>query len=604
MRLPMAHPPARGHALPSGRAVPTRRNPAGWVRAAATAGAGLLMVPGLVVTTAAPAAAQPACTVEYTVQEWTTQPGQGGFQALLTVTNGGTSLTGWQLSFTFPAGQQVLHGWNATWAQDGADVSATDLPWNRTFPAGGSLELGLVGSWTGSNPPPEDFALNGIPCNEDNPGEPGPGESGPGDRLDNPYQDAQVYVNPDWAQQVLDQAADTPGPLGDQMAQVAAYPTAVWLDEIADITAGRGLAGHLDEALAQDADLIQLVIYNLPNRSCDERGPNGELLLSANGEQRYRSEFIDPIAEIISRPEYADLRIVVVVEPQALVTLVVSATTPTLSCLEVQAADAYVDGIRYAVSELGAIPNAYLYLDLSHAGLLGYDSNLDPTALLAAEVVAGPGGPGFDHVAGFATNVGNYVATEEVFLPDPEATLLGQPLYTSQFFDWSKHFDVGDHLPAVHAALVGAGFPPDIGALVDTGHNGWGGPDRPTEVSISTDLNTYVDESRLDRRPRRGAWCNQVGAGLGERPVASPAPGIDAYAWIRPPGESDGVADPAAAPDPDRPYLQPRDWCDPEYLEPVGGLVVTNARSGAPRFGHWFPEQFAELVAHAHPPVS
>src|SRR5690606_29507750 len=211
--------------------------------------------------------------------------------------------------------------------------------------------------------------------------------------------------------------------------------------------------------------------------------------------------------------EYADLRIVVVVEPQALVTLVISATNPTLACLEVQAADAYVDGIRYAVSELGAIPNAYLYLDLSHVGLLGYDSNLGPTALLAAEVVAGPGGPGFDHVAGFATNVGNYVATEEGFLPDPEATLLGQLLYTSQFFDWSKHVDVGAHLPAVHAALVGAGFPPDMGALVDTGHNGWGGPDRPTEVSTSTDLNTYVDESRLDRRPHRGAWCNQVGAG-------------------------------------------------------------------------------------------
>src|SRR5690606_4354492 len=206
------------------------------------------------------------------------------------------------------------------------------------------------------DPPAGNLAARGGRRRRGPAGEPGP------ERLDNPYQDAQVYVNPDWAQQVLDQAAATPGPLGDQMAQVAAYPTAVWLDEIADITAGRGLAGHLDAALAQDADLVQLVIYNLPNRSCDERGPSGELVVAAGGEQRYRSDFIDPIAEIVSRPEYADLRIVVVVEPQALITRIISPTQPTLACLEANAADAYVDGIRYAVSELGAISNAYLYL--------------------------------------------------------------------------------------------------------------------------------------------------------------------------------------------------------------------------------------------------
>jgi cellulose 1,4-beta-cellobiosidase len=107
------------------------------------------------------------------------------------------------------------------------------------------------------------------------------------------------------------------------MAQVADYPTAVWLDDIAAITTGRGLAGHLDEALRQGADLVQLVIYNLPNRDCHGEGANGEVPVAAGGQQRYQTDYIDPIVEILSRPEYADLRLVAVVEPGALVTQVI-----------------------------------------------------------------------------------------------------------------------------------------------------------------------------------------------------------------------------------------------------------------------------------------
>ena len=70
--------------------------------------------------------------------------------------------------------------------------------------------------------------------------------------------------------------------------------------------------------------------------------------------------------------------------------------------------------------------------------------------------------------------------------------------------------------------------------------NGWGGSARPKAASTSTNVDTFVDESRIDRRIHAGNWCNQSGAGLGERPRASPADGIDAYVWIKPPGESDG----------------------------------------------------------------
>ena len=38
----------------------------------------------------------------------------------------------------------------------------------------------------------------------------------------------------------------------------------------------------------------------------------------------------------------------------------------------------------------------------------------------------------------------------------------------------------------------------------------------------------------------RATGAIRAGAGIGERPRAAPAAGIDAYVWIKPPGESDG----------------------------------------------------------------
>ena len=134
--------------------------------------------------------------------------------------------------------------------------------------------------------------------------------------------------------------------------------------------------------------------------------------------------------------------------------------------------------------------------------------------------------------------------------------------------------------------------------LIDTSRNGWGGPDRPTGPSNAADLDTRINESRIDRRIHKGNWCNQAGAGLGERPQANPAPGIDAYVWVKPPGESDGSSE-------DIPNDEGKSFdrmCDPTY----GG----NARNGnnpsgalpnAPISGHWFQAQFEELLPERLP---
>jgi cellulose 1,4-beta-cellobiosidase len=431
---------------------------------------------------------------------------------------------------------------------------------------------------------------------------------GPDVPVSNPYLGAAHYVDPEWSQQASDQAAGTPGELGTRMAAVARQPTAVWLDSIAAITRGRGLAGHLDAALAQQrqagagAMAIQLVLYNIPGRDCMQRAAPGELTVDPSDQARYRIEFVDRIAAILAHPEYANLRVVVVVEPHALASLVLATgSRPFPPCPDM--ADPYRTAIRYALNRLAPLSNTYKYLDFSFSGFMGYPDNFGPTADLVREVVMGSGGPGAASVAGFVTNVGQYAPLNEPSIPDPEATVNGSPIFMSRFFDWNREIHELPFAQRVRAALIQRGFPANVGMVIDTGRNGWGGPNRPAGPGTSADLNTWVDQSRIDRRPTRIAWCNQTGSGLGERPRAAPAAGVHAYAWITPPGVSDGVADRAAPADPLRPYLRHRERCHPLFQEPQGALILGNALAGGPHWGRWFPAFFAQLVTNAYPPA-
>lgn len=124
-------------------------------------------------------------------------------------------------------------------------------------------------------------------------------------------------MNPDWSAK----AAAEPG--GDAIAD---QPTFVWMDRIAAIegsSEARGLRAHLDTALAQDADLVQVVIYDLPGRDCAALASNGELGPTEIG--RYQSDYIDPIASILRDSKYANLRIVTLIEPDSLPNLVTNA---------------------------------------------------------------------------------------------------------------------------------------------------------------------------------------------------------------------------------------------------------------------------------------
>ncbi|WP_460808111.1 arabinofuranosidase catalytic domain-containing protein [Micromonospora zhanjiangensis] len=122
-------------------------------------------------------AAAAGCQVSYTVSsQW-----QGGFGANVAITNLGDPITSWRLTWTFGAGQTIQQLWNGSYTQTGTQVTVTNASYNGNLGTGASTSFGFNGSWTGSNPAPTSFALNGVTCNGGTtpPSTPPPTTSGP-----------------------------------------------------------------------------------------------------------------------------------------------------------------------------------------------------------------------------------------------------------------------------------------------------------------------------------------------------------------------------------------------------------------------------------------
>jgi len=104
-----------------------------------------------------------SCKVSYTVSnQW-----QGGFGATIAITNtSSTAWNGWTLKFTFPGNQQVTQLWNGNVTQSGSNVTVTNASYNGQVPAGAAVSSspGFNGSFTGSNPNPTSFIVNGATC--------------------------------------------------------------------------------------------------------------------------------------------------------------------------------------------------------------------------------------------------------------------------------------------------------------------------------------------------------------------------------------------------------------------------------------------------------
>ncbi|WP_329544591.1 MULTISPECIES: glycoside hydrolase family 6 protein [unclassified Streptomyces] len=552
---------------------------------AATAGAAAAAIPADTGIAAIP------CTVDYKVQnQWGT-----GFTAAVTVTNNSAAKTSWAVKWSYAGNQQVTSGWNAKISQSGTAVTAANESYNASLPSGGSVSFGFNASYSGTNALPTTFTLDGVTCNVDDGGGGGdPTDPPTGTKVDNPYAGAKVYVNPEWAAK----AAAEPGG-----SRISNQPTGVWLDRIAAINGvngGMGLRDHLDEALEQKGTgelAVQLVIYNLPGRDCAALASNGEL--GATEIDRYKTAYIDPIAAILADPKYAALRIVTTVEIDSLPNLVTNVTprpTVTANCDTMKANGNYIKGVGYALNKLGDVPNVYNYVDAGHHGWLGWDDNFGASADMFKLAATAEGATVAD-VHGFIVNTANYSALKEDYFTIND-TVNGTSVRLSKWVDWNRYVDELSYAQAMRNQLVSIGFDSGIGMLIDTSRNGWGGTARPTGPGATTTVDTYVDGGRYDRRIHLGNWCNQSGAGLGERPKAAPAAGIDAYVWIKPPGESDGSS--TAIPNDEGKGFDR--MCDPTYTgNPRNNNNMSGALANAPLSGHWFSAQFQELMRNAYP---
>jgi cellulose 1,4-beta-cellobiosidase len=582
------------------------------------------------------------CQVTYTVNnQW-----PGGFGGSITVQNTSSSAwSSWNLAFTFPAsGQAVTQGWNGTFTQSGQNVTVASMSWNGNVAANGSVNPGFNGAWTTSNPVPTSFTVNGNACNGSTTPTPTPTTTPtktptttptstptttptstptttptstptatpttgptppPGTHVANPYVGAQGYVNPDWAAEVKAGAASVGGTLGATEAKVAQYSTAVWLDSIAAVNGGTGytrsLAGHLDAAVAQATGsqpvVIELVIYDLPDRDCAALASNGELTVANNGLATYESQYIDPIAATINQAKYSKLRVVAIIEPDSLPNLVTNLSIA--KCAEANSSGAYVQGVQYALNKLHAISNVYNYVDIGHHAWLGWTSNFQPAVTLIANTIKGTTA-GVNSVDGFISDTANASATTEPYMTANES-IGGQPVRSATYFQWNTYIDEATFDVDWRSAMIAAGLPSTIGMLIDTSRNGWGGPNRPTGPSTSTDLNTFVNASRIDRRIDAGNWCNQP-SGIGARPQANPIVGIAAYVWIKPPGESDGSSS-LIPTGPSNPTGKGFDrMCDPTFGgDALNNNMATGAMPNAPVSGAWFQSGFNVLVQNAYP---
>jgi cellulose 1,4-beta-cellobiosidase len=354
----------------------------------------------------------------------------------------------------------------------------------------------------------------------------------------NPFAGAQFYVNPDYASEVDASIAADPAAAA-QLEKMKRYPTAIWLDSIAKVTR---VDQYLDDAAKQQAAsgkpvVTVFVIYDLPGRDCHANASNGELTLSATDVARYKNDYVGAIAAAFAA--HPNQRIVGIVEPDSLPNLATNMSDPRCAAAD----PVYRECVAYAINKLAA-PNVSLYIDAAHAGWLGWPTNLTNAATIFSQVLTAAGGA--DKIRGFATNVANYSVLHE----------------TPQLFDYQGNpcHDELTYVQKLADALAAAGIT-NKSFVIDTSRNGRGGI-----------------------RQQWGSWCNVHGAGVGERPLADPVSGVDAYFWVKPPGESDGTADPTAA----------------RFDQ---ACANADATPGAPQAGTWFSSYFIDLVRNANPPL-
>lgn len=99
------------------------------------------------------------CTVRYRLDgQW-----PGGFRAEVSV-RPREAVSGWQLAWDVPDGQQITSMWNGTYVQQGGRILVTPLGYDTAAGPGQPVRVGFLGSWPYGGAAPRDFTFDGAPC--------------------------------------------------------------------------------------------------------------------------------------------------------------------------------------------------------------------------------------------------------------------------------------------------------------------------------------------------------------------------------------------------------------------------------------------------------
>ncbi|KAJ7085679.1 cellobiohydrolase II [Mycena belliarum] len=316
-------------------------------------------------------------------------------------------------------------------------------------------------------------------------------------------QPIQIYLTPFYAAEVAAAAANiTDATTQAKALSVAKIPTFTWFDTIAKVP---DLGTYLADASAQGKAsgtpmIVQIIVYDLPDRDCAAAASNGEFSIADNGQANYFNYIDELVAQI---KQFPDVRVVAIIEPDSLANLVTNLSVQ--KCANAQTT--YLACVTYAIQQLNKLGNVYSYLDAGHAGWLGWPANLTPAAQLFASLFKNAGSPNM--VRGLATNVANYNALAAAS-PDP-------------ITQGNANYDEIHYINALAPVLSSSGFPAHF--IVDQGRSGV-----------------------QNIRQQWGDWCNVKGAGFGTRPTSNTGYStVDAIVWAKPGGECDGTSNTSAA---------------------------------------------------------
>jgi endoglucanase len=367
------------------------------------------------------------------------------------------------------------------------------------------------------------------------------------------------------------------------ITEMEAVPRAVWFNSGTPAQVQQQVQQTMAEAAIERAEPA-LVAYDIPGRDCAQYSAGGAL-----NEAAYEA-WIAGFAQGIGNQ-----KAIVILEPDALGLM---PSDCGLSSTAYPFTDAErIAELQYAVAALESHSGVSVYLDGTHSAWQSVGTITQ--RLLEADV---------QDAQGFFLNVSNYQPTPELvdygtwisdciaMVTDSTNAYYGNPSgCASQYYPATPtDFSTWGLTTQWYAQNMGSAVA-TAHYVIDTSRNG-DGPNSMAEYASAP----YDQPASVIGTLASGNWCNPPDSGLGILPTANTGvPLLDAYLWVKTPGESDGQCDSAGG---------ARAWDYADYTQPswpttASAQALFDPLWGVddPAAGAWFSPEALQLAQDASP---